>query len=295
LGCHHVTVGLQRKSLEKAGELQPLATTLGADGKTYTRAKLTKPTAPATTNKAPPPASMDKLVAAAFSPLVRKAQREGRIEELAGALQRYADRRLGAKAPDTGIAASPVVYPDDNEPSDALARRLADERQRRAAEVNAKCRPPMTLRDVRHDIAFASITPVAPDDDGDLPTEERVADRAALQRHRDGGDTAERDVSTLAPSPSDASNETGMGVPAGTPVASPESESFWESGTVVHFHATRCGKVRIQGVGDYPFDQRTLANDFIPRVGLQVSCLLRERQGYFGGVQLLKMAPEVPA
>jgi hypothetical protein len=91
---------------------------------------------------------------------------------------------------------------------------------------------------------------------------------------------------------SEASSDTGKMVTVEERQDAPADEVFWELGTVVHFNAMRCGKVRIQGVGDYPFDQRTLGGDFVPRVGMPVSCLLRERQGYFGGVQLLKVAPE---
>jgi predicted ArsR family transcriptional regulator len=39
LGVHHVTIGAQRKAMESAGEIERATTTLGADGKSYSKAK----------------------------------------------------------------------------------------------------------------------------------------------------------------------------------------------------------------------------------------------------------------
>jgi predicted ArsR family transcriptional regulator len=81
LGMHHVTVGTQRKAMEAAGEIQRAATSLGADGKTYAKAKASRPKP--VRAKANMPVSMARLVSTAMSNLLRLAKKERRMPELA--------------------------------------------------------------------------------------------------------------------------------------------------------------------------------------------------------------------
>jgi hypothetical protein len=80
-GAHHDTVGTARKAMEASGERQRTDTVTGGDGKTYSTSK---PKA-----KAKKPVSIDKLMSSAMAGLLRAAQKDGRLEDLADAFRRY--------------------------------------------------------------------------------------------------------------------------------------------------------------------------------------------------------------
>jgi hypothetical protein len=88
VGVHHVTVGLVRGLMEKAGEMPRMEAMLGADGKSYSRDRVH---APAKTS------SLDELLSTALTSLTCDVRKEGRVGELASALRRHA-KRLSVEA-----------------------------------------------------------------------------------------------------------------------------------------------------------------------------------------------------
>jgi hypothetical protein len=269
LGVHHVTIGTQRKAMENAGELQRAAATLGPDGKSYSKDRRKAGKA-----KASKPVSLGRLVSTAMSNLMRRAEKEHRMPELAQAFQSYVER-LGTKNKGTG-AVLPAVLKKDIEPAlpsvpepalpDLRTRHAggvsndrvdfdtpevpaAEERKRRAAEANAAARhfQAQTLRDVRRDILVAPaalgdndqknvIIPDADNDDyGDLPTEEQVA-------------LSEVEAPKTLPEP--------------PPLLGQEPGHWWEKATVMSFFpATQCGVVGLATGGNLQIVHTTLRED----------------------------------
>jgi transposase len=162
-GAHHVTVGNVRKALEGSGELQR-DTVTGGDGKSYSKAKTSKPRA-----KAKKPVSLDDQVTRAMSGLLRTAKRDERLEELADAFRRYYAAHLVPPPVTSSLA---EVGTEVADPPTVTAK--PPEPARQPAKDSGS--PALRYRDVARDIQ--------PDDDDNLPTAERIAlheDQAALE------------------------------------------------------------------------------------------------------------------
>jgi hypothetical protein len=207
-----------------------------------------------------------------MSNLLRAAQKEGGLDELADAFRRYYAAHLVPPP-------IPPEAPCNTETADVAAADVADvpvaaeQPPKRARQPDKSAGSPApTYRDVVRDI-----TPDADNDDyGDLPNEERIAlheDRAAMHRHAPRQDAVE----AREPEPM-------------------RIEEWWELGAVVHLHqATQCGRVRLsEGGEELHFTDRTpLEPGLVLKVGLELDCRVVERPGRYPTI--VELASPLPA
>jgi hypothetical protein len=279
-GAHHVTVGNVRKALEASGELPRADTVTGGDGKTYSKAKTSKPKA-----KAHKPASLDEQVTRAMASLLRQSRKGGGVDELADAFRRYYAAHLVPPRVTPGVDITAVLAAElkrrkavaeisNHHGTSPLAEVVTEVADPPTATVNQpeqsvseaapqKSSPSLKVRDVARDI-----TPDADNDDyGDLPTEERIAlheDQAALERHQ--GETASEPKTASLP------------------------EGQWMRGDVVYINQfTQCGRVCLPDFGDLGFTDRTpRAAGLKLQQGLEVECRFVLRHGHPWVVEFAK-------
>jgi hypothetical protein len=258
VNAHHVTVGTVRAKLEKAGELQRTDTLKGADGKSYSKAKISRPKA-AKAN-ASKPLLIDKLVSSAMAGLLHAAQKDGGLDELADAFRRYYVPHL---VPPPIMPEVPVATEVADPPS---VTAKPQEPAREPSQSHAS--PAPKVRDVARDIQ-----PDADNDDyGDLPTEERIAlyeDPACLNRTPAAGSGREPEPTRVG--------------------------EWWEFAKVVHLHqATQCGRVRLHYGVELNFTDKTpLEPGLVLKVGLEVDCRMVEQPGRYPTIA--ELASPLPA
>jgi hypothetical protein len=268
-GAHHVTVGNVRKALEASGELQRPETVTGGDGKSYKRtAKLKRIDTPQKRCKPhkvkakKPTASLDEQVSRAMAGLLRTAQKEGHLEELADAFRRYYAAHLVPPRVTPGVDITAVLAAElkRRKGAAAVAAEVVDASEvATTPKVGTEVADPPPARDIQPDADN--------DDYGELPVEEQIAlheDEAALERPR--------------------GEESPIGL------ASLPSEGQWMVGEVVYINQfTQSGRVCLPDFGDLGFTDRTpRAAGLKLQPGLEVECQFVMRHGHPWVVEFAK-------